>query len=825
MPVSESYRTLALPPLPVQECLDDLVSALREKPSAVLVAPPGAGKTSRVPLALLDEPWNQGKRLIVLEPRRLAARAAAEHMAGLIGERPGGRIGYRVRMDSRTGPDTRIEFVTEGVFTRMVLDDPELAGIGGVLFDEFHERNLESDLGLALALDVQASLREDLRILPMSATLDGVAVAKLLDDCPVIESKGRSFPVEIIYRPRKPDSRLEDEMAAAIRSALAQQEGGILCFLPGQGEIIRTAERLSDLPETIELHRLYGAMKPEDQRSAIAPAKPGRRKVVLATSIAQTSLTLDGVRVIIDSGLARVPRHEPATGLTRLETVRASRNAVAQRAGRAGRTQPGMAIRLWHEGQNAAMPEQDRAEILEAELSNLVLDLASWGVNDPGTLKWLDLPPERAWNAAVQTLQQLGALDGNGHITGSGGQLREMPLPPRLGHMVHRSREFGAAERAAQLALLISERGVGGNDTDLEKRLENLCRSSDPRTKSVKASARNIAGKDRNDPSVSVGLLVSLAWPERIARKMGNGPNGEAQYLLANGRRALLDGLSPLARAEWLAICEIQGSAAAGRILSAGELTPRDLLAAHGETVRVSREVELEEKSGRFNAWQTRRLGAIALSRERTAISAEDNISERTLQYIRDNGLGGLIAGDRTARLLSRLGFLHHHFGERFRPVDETSLVESTDEWLAPMLAGTKGPGDLDDARMLEAVRHYAGHQNLSEIDRLAPERWILPTGNAHVIDYEGETAALRGRVQEFFGMKTHPSIGEGSVPLVLELLSPAMRPLQKTLDIARFWEGSWRDVRKDMRGRYPRHVWPEDPANAEPTSRAKPRS
>lgn len=823
------YAGLGLAPLPVDAILDDLCTRLEARNSAVLVAAPGAGKTSRAPLALLQASWNEGKKLIILEPRRLAARAGAEHMAGLLGERVGKTVGYRVRMDSKTGASTRIEFVTEGVFTRMTLDDPQLSGVGAVLFDEYHERSLEADLGLALALDVQNSLREDLRIIPMSATLDGAAVSALLDDCPVIESEGRSFPVDIRYRPGRPDTRVEDEMAAAIETALAAETGDILCFLPGQGEIRRTAERLRDLPENVHLHQLYGAMKPEDQRAAISPAPAGRRKVVLATSIAQTSLTLEGVRVVIDSGLARVPRHEPSTGLTRLETVRASRATVTQRSGRAGRTEPGAAIRLWHEGQTASLPDHDRPEILEAELSSLVLDLAAWGVSDPASLKWLDQPPKPAWGEAVKLLTGLGALNESGLITASGKVLRDMPLPPKLAHMVVCAAPLGGAEDAARLALLVSERGAGGNSVDLADRLERLASASDPRSRKLKATARSIASSLKTGPQLpdwkgSAGALLSIAWPERIAKRVGNGANGEAQYLLVNGRRALLDGLLALAREDWIAITDLQGSAAAGRITGAAALNEDEVPELHRNRIQTVREVTLDEKSGRFQAWESRKLGAIALGRVRVMLSGDEDIAELLLDYLRGGALAKHLAGEKSAAFVKRLQFLHHHFPGRFASGDAAELEQGIDEWLGPMIAGVSGPGELSDVKMLEALKHYAGYGNLDMIDRLAPARWTLPTGNTHLIHYEGESATLSARVQEFFGMNEHPAIAGGSVPLILELLSPAMRPLQKTLDIGGFWEGSWQDVRKEMRGRYPKHVWPDDPANAAPTSRAKPR-
>ena len=836
------YAKFTLPHLPIDECLDDLLETLRSRNSAVLVAPPGAGKTSRVPLLLADEPWARGRRILVLEPRRLAARAAAEHMASLIGEKPGGLIGYRVRMDSAVGPDTRIEFITEGIFTRMILDDPELTDIACVCFDEFHERNLEGDLGLALALDVQASLRDDLRLLPMSATLDGAQVAVLLGNAPAIESRGRSFAVDIRYQPRRPDSRLEDDMAFAIRKTLKETDGSLLCFLPGQGEILRTIERLDGLPDNTDVYGLFGAMKPLDQRAAILPAPTGRRKIVLATSIAQTSLTLDGVSVVIDSGLARVSRHEPATGLNRLETIRASKAAIAQRSGRAGRTREGICIRLWHEGQTASLPDQEKPEILDAELGNLVLDLADWGISDPGLLCWLDQPPKPAWEIACETLRAIDALDDENRITPTGKALRSMPFPPRLAHMVLKAGQTGMAamaEQAARLALLVTERGAGGRDTDLAIRLENLSAKNDPVSRKVMASARSIA-KNMTMPiggktvalaqELSPGAMLSLAWPERIGRRMGpigsrSGREGEVQYLLANGRRAIIDGLSPLAKEDWLAVCEIQGSAASARILSAAPLSRAEIEALHDKSITIAREVSLDETSGVFKAQTISRLGNIVLSNKPVALKAGDDVPEKIIGHFQSTGLPKGLQEGEAAALRGRLTFLHCRFPDRFKPVDDGALIDEIDEWLLPLLSGATSLADVTPTLLCEGLKLHAGYQNLTDMDRLAPRKFPLPSGQSHRLEYSADAVTLRARVQEFFGLTTHPTIGENTVPLVLELLSPAMRPIQKTLDIKGFWEGSWQDVRKEMRGRYPKHFWPENPAVEKATTRAKPRN
>jgi len=824
----------ALPLLPIDACLDTLRKALEYHTGAVLIAPPGAGKTSRVPIALLGETWNKGKRILVLEPRRLAARAAADHMASLIGERTGQTIGYRVRMDSKVGPSTRIEFITEGVFTRMVLENPELTGVGCVLFDEFHERNLAADLGLALALDVQGSIRPDLRIVPMSATLDGAKVAQLMKDSPVIESEGRSFPVDLQYEPQRLEKRLEEEMARAIRQAVKSETGSILCFLPGQAEIQRTASRLDRLPDDVDLHTLYGAMRPEDQRAAIAVAPLGRRKIVLATSIAQTSLTLEGVRVVIDSGLARVPRHELSTGLTRLETVKASKAAIAQRAGRAGRTQPGICYRLWHEGQTASLPDYEKPEILEAELGGLVLDLAEWGVHDPAALAWLDQPPAAAWQVASETLRTLGAIDSEGRITGQGKTLRKMPLPPRLAYMVVKAAEYGRSEGAAMLALLITERGLGGRDIDLSARFDAFSRQRDPKTRRLLNAATAMV-RTFNSPrkanqgslveqDMSVGAMLSFAWPERIARRMGPGKAGHIQYLLVNGRRALLERHAPLASEEWIAVCEIQGAASSGRILAAAALSRDEIEEFHADSVVGKREISLDESSGRFKASLVRRLGQIELSRKATSLDREDDVSGLLLAKLRQDGIQHLFENTSAGNLRDRLTLLHAKIPNRFKPVDDETLIEHLEDWLSPLLINAISPADLTDEMICEGLKNYIGYENAGELEHLAPRTLTLPSGHSHRLDYGPESVTLRARVQEVFGMNQHPAICNGREAVVLELLSPAMRPIQKTLDIAGFWQGSWSDVRKEMRGRYPKHVWPEDPANATPTTRTKPK-
>ncbi len=563
-------------PLPIDAVLDELSYTLATNNAAVLVAPPGAGKTTRVPLALLDEPWVGNRKIIVLEPRRIAARASAERMAQTLGERVGDTVGYRVRFGSKVSRLTRIEVVTEGIFSRQILDDPELTGIAAVLFDEFHERSLDADLGLALARDAQTGLREDLRILVMSATLDGARVAKLLGDAKVVASEGRAFPVETRYLGRKPDMQLERQMADAIGTALRADPGSVLAFLPGAAEIRRTqnfmSERVHDAG--IEIVPLFGALDAAVQDRAIAPAPKGRRKVVLATSIAETSLTIEGVRIVVDSGVARVPRYEPDIGLTRLETVRASRAAVDQRRGRAGRTEPGICYRLWDEPQTASLAAYTQPEILSADLSSLVLDLAQWGISDPASLAFLDSPPVPALNEARTLLRELGALDGDGRITAEGRSLRALALPPRLARMIVDSHRLGAGRQAAEIAAILTERGLGGDGVDLDTRLDQFRRDRSQRA----ASARSLAerwssqvaateGASSSDDAPSTGVMLAFAFPDRVARNRGNGT-----FVLANGRGAAVDQASALARAPTIAVAELTGTAASGRILLAAPI-------------------------------------------------------------------------------------------------------------------------------------------------------------------------------------------------------------------------------------------------------------
>ena len=812
------------PMLPVREALPELKAKLAKGPAAVLVAPPGAGKTTVVPLELLDEPWLAGRKVIVLEPRRLAARAAAERMAKTLGEKTGETVGFRVRMQSKVSARTRIEVVTEGVFTRMILDDPELAGVGLVIFDEFHERSLDADLGLALARDAQALLREDLRLLVMSATLDGAAVGRLLGDAPVVESQGRAFPVVTHYLGRDDRLRIEDQTVRAVERALAEETGSVLVFLPGQGEILRTAERLSERlrrPE-VDVEPLYGALDPARQDRAIAPAPSGRRKVVLATSIAETSLTIEGVRVVVDAGLARVPRFDPASGLTRLATVRVSRAAADQRRGRAGRTEPGVCYRLWDEAETRALPAFAEPEILQADLSGFALDLARWGAADAQGLAFLDPPPAAAFAEARALLSRLEALDGAGVLTAHGRALADLPLAPRLAHMVLKAAQTGQAARAARIAALIAERGLGGRDADLRHRLEAFERDRGPRARDGRALAdrwARLAGRAGAEQPVSDGMLLAYAYPERIARARGAG----GEFQLSSGRGAFLEATDALAREAWLAVAELGGGERRDRILLAAPLSEGEIEAGFKDQLTLDERLE-ESGGGKLRVKRIVRLGRLALREQ-----VDDNpdpalVTHALAERVRREGVGVLPWGQPARGLRERLAFLRGP-DPAWPDLSDAALLADLDAWLTPLLGGVRSLAALRPEALEGALRSLIPWETQRALDAQAPGRWTAPTGNSFAIDYGAEGGPrVEVRVQEVFGLSQHPAVNGGRTPLTLALLSPAHRPIQTTKDLPGFWKGSWKDVRADMRGRYPKHPWPEDPAAAQPTARAKPR-
>ena len=833
------------PPLPILAVLPDLVAALRERASAVLVAPPGAGKTTAVAPALLAEPWCTGE-ILLLSPRRLAARAAAERMAATAGEPVGQTFGYATRMDSKRSAATRVTVITEGIFVARIQADPELAGVSAVLFDEVHERSLDGDFGLALALDVQAGFRPDLRIVAMSATLDGARFAALMDPdapgAPVIESEGRSYPLTLRHIGRQAELRIEDSVASAIRRALGEAEGGVLAFLPGVAEIERTADRLANLPDDIVLHELHGSLDPAAQRAAILPEPDGRRKVVLATSIAETSLTLDGIRIVVDSGLARRPRYDRAVGMTRLVTERASQAAVTQRAGRAARLGPGIAYRLWEEAATAGLPRYDPPEILEADLSALVLACALWGVGDPRDLRWIDPPPAAAIDEAMARLTTLEAIE-DGRPTAHGRAIAKLPMPPRLAHMLLRAADRGLASVAAQVAVLLGERGIGGQDVDLETRLRRWKTERGPKAQAARAMAerwaklapppasgrgpggerapsagRNVeTGRPPPNPLPQAGggadVCVALGFPDRVARRRD--ASGET-WASVGGRGFLLDPTAPLARSEWLAVAETQGSAAGARILSAVAIDQFTVETLFADRIESRRSVQFDSTTGGIQALRERRLGAIRLSSGPDSGADPESILAALLDGVREHGLALLLWSDGAQALRDRAAYAGV-------PLDDATLLDRIDEWLAPLLAGKRRLDAIAPGALADALRNLLGWDALQAINRLAPADFTSPAGSTHAIDYAAEGGPrVELRVQALFGLAVHPVIGEQRVPLVLSLTSPAGRPIQTTRDLPGFWAGSWSAVAKEMRGRYPKHPWPDDPAAASATLRTK---
>ena len=846
-------------PLPIDDALPALTDALRRGTAAVLQAPPGAGKTTRVPLALLDEPWLAGRAIVMLEPRRLAARAAAHRMAGTLGERVGETVGHRVRLDTRVSARTRVEVVTEGVLTRMLNEDPALERVGLVIFDEFHERSLQADLGLALALQTRELLRDDLRLLVMSATLDGAAVARLLGDpsrasgeaAPVVASAGRAHAVETRWRARRPQDRVDAAVASAVRDALGREPGDVLAFLPGQAEIGRAERLLRDaLPAEVRVLPLHGGLPVERQDEAVAPSPPGTRKVVLATSIAETSLTIEGVRVVVDSGLARVPRFSPRSGMTRLETVRVSRAAADQRRGRAGRTAPGVCYRLWSEAEDAQLAPQLPPEILEADLAPLALELAEAGVRDPAELRWLDPPPAAAFAQARELLAALGALDPDGRVTPHGRRMASLAMHPRLAHMTLAGAGLGFGAVACDLAALLAERDVlraepgAARDADLRLRLE-LLRDRDALESSgyarglvadrdalrrVREQARlwrrqlgvdEREGRDAAGDVDAAGLLLALAYPDRVAQRR---PGAGGRFLLRNGRGAAFGEPQPLAEAPYLVAAELDGQERESRIFLAAPVTLDDLERHLGDQVVVERQVAWDDDAESVRAVERERLGAIVLRERAIAAPDADAVAAALADAIRRRGLDLLPWTKESRQLVERLRFART-LDDAWPDASDDALLSSLDEWLGPHLVGLRR---LDEVRRLplrDLLLERLPWAQRARLDVVAPTHWTAPTGSRLAVDYADPAApAVAVRLQELFGLAETPRVGDGRVPLTLQLLSPAQRPVQVTRDLAGFWRTSYFDVRRDLRGRYPRHHWPEDPMEAEPTRRVKPR-
>ncbi|MFL6725300.1 MAG: ATP-dependent helicase HrpB [Sphingomicrobium sp.] len=808
--------------LPIDAVLPDLRLALCNGTRALLIAPPGAGKTTRVAPALLGEDWCS-RQVLLLVPRRLAARAAAEYMAGALDEKPGETIGYATRLDSKIGKHTRVIVMPHGVFLSRIQADPELAGVSAVLFDEVHERSLDNDLALALTLDAVGALRSDLRLVAMSATLDVERFKRRLDDPPMIVSEGKSYPLEVHHIGRDSAARIEPQMASAIRAALDEHDGSLLAFLPGVAEIERTADSLGSLPANVELHKLHGGIEPAMQRKALAVPPPGTRKLVLATSIAETSVTLNDVRIVVDSGLARRPRYDLGPGLTRLVTERASRAAVTQRAGRAARQAPGVALRLWEEAATASLAAHDPPEILEADLSSLLLTSRLWGEADPRRLPFLDPPPAAALEEAEGRLKVLGAVGDDGRLTDHGRAIAALPLEPRLAHMLIEARQRGFGAAAADVAVLLSERGLGGNDPDLEQRWRRWHSDKSPRAEAARRLAddwrRRLGIKETRAEGHEFGNALSLAFPDRLSRRRA--ASGES-WQSVGGRGFRLDPASSLTASQWLGVGEVAGHASGARILSAAAIDEQTVLELFADRIETRHEGDFDSVTRAVTPTRSRYLGAIRLASGPDPNPDPAAIDRALLEGVREHGLALLPWDERGAQLRARATFAHR-FDAAIPPLDDEMLLGRAEEWLAPVLAGRRRLGDIPANALAAALETLLGYNAARSLDRTAPAEFVSPAGSRHPIDYSASAGpTVEVRAQALFGLEQHPMVANGEIPLVLAITSPAGRPIQTTTDLPGFWSGSWRDVAKDMRGRYPRHPWPDDPASAAPTLRSK---
>jgi ATP-dependent helicase HrpB len=813
--------------LPVDEALPRLKEALAAGTTAVLVAPPGAGKTTRVPLALLDAAWLGGGKIVMQEPRRLAARAAARRMAATLGESVGETVGYRVRLDTKVGPRTRIEVVTDGLFLRLLQDDPSLEGIGCVIFDELHERGLETDLSFALVREAQTALRDDLRVIAMSATLDPGPVSQRLGGAPVIESAGRMFAVDTRYLDREPVGRLEDVVASTVRRALGEEGGSTLVFLPGVGEIRRVEERL-DLGANVDVAPLYGDLSPNEQDRAIAPSPAGRRKVVLATSIAETSLTIEGVRIVIDCGLMRVPRFSPRSGMTRLETVRVSQASADQRRGRAGRLEPGVCFRLWPEETQRGLPPFTPPEILDADLAPLALELALWGA-DAATLPWLTPPPAASLATARALLADLGAIDPSGAITPHGRAMARLGQHPRLAHLVLKGRELRQGKVAALLAAILSERDFlrlppGQRDVDLRHRVDiALSGKRDGALRLIQEAARRLMSRNASEerPDVSMtGALLALAYPDRIGRRRP----GTNRYLLSGGRGAALPEGDAMANEEFVVVADLDGSSQDSRIFLAAPISLNEIEELFAERIVDEQAVQWSEREGAVLARRRRRLGAFVLEDKPLTKPDADKVKAAMIEGIRQTGIGALPWSDDLAKWRERAAFLRR-LDAHWPDLTDTALLDTLEAWLAPFLDGVSRRSHLTRIDLGAALKSLVPWDRQRELDRLAPTHIEVPSGSRVPIDYSNPAEpTLSVRLQEMFGLLDTPRIAGGKVPLTIHLLSPARRPVQVTRDLASFWATGYKAVKAELKGRYPRHYWPDDPLIAEPTARVRPR-
>ena len=845
--------------LPIDATLPALREALARSSSAVLQAPPGAGKSTVVPLALLDEPWARDKRILMLEPRRLAARAVAQRMSQTLGEPVGRTVGYRMRMDTRVSRDTRIEVVTEGVLTRMLQNDPALEGIAVVIFDEFHERSLQADLGLALVLDARENLTPDLKVLVMSATLDGEAVARLLSDAPIVTSEGRTFPVESRFAgkgapplpgppfgPGGPVDSPEKITAQLVLRALREETGDVLVFLPGAREIRRVQSLLeaAESSASFRILPLFGELPPEDQDAALMPSPPGTRKVVLATNIAETSLTIQGVRVVVDSGLVRRSMFDPSTGMSRLETQRISRASADQRQGRAGRTEPGVSYRAWSEGANRSLAPFTSPEIVEADLIPLALELASWGTRDPNTLRWLDPPPAAMLASARDVLEKLGALDSDGRITPHGREMASFGVHPRFAHMLLKARAMGRLPLAADLAALLGERDLlrgasGARDADIRTRIEVIRGEGSPPgidrfglqrarraakdllRQAVAGGSNNSTAQDRQSYAYGaedVGVVLAFAYPDRIGRRRAG---ADGRFTLANGRGAHFADPQGLAKQEFLVAVDLDDRERDARILLAAPLTRADIEEHMSERLRRRESVEWNSREQAVIARRTVELDAIVLEEKPLPEIPVEAARTAMLAGVRELGIDALPWSRESRDLQARIEFvrkLRDPPDASWPAVSDADLAESVETWLTPWLDGITRKEHLARIPLMDVLRSLLTWEQQRELDSLAPTHLQVPSGSQIRIDYLDPSApAVSVRLQEVFGLDATPRIGGGRTPVTFKLLSPAQRPVQVTRDLASFWRGSYAEVRKDMRGRYPKHYWPENPLEAQP--------
>jgi len=815
-------------PLPIDSVLPDIRATLAQRSNLVLQAPPGAGKTTRVPLALLDAEWLAGRKIVVLEPRRLAARTAARFMAASLGEAVGETVGYRVRLDSKVGAKTRVELVTDGLFLRRLQSDPGLDGIGAVLFDEVHERSLEVDLALALCLEAQGALRPDLRLVAMSATLESAALAQLMHAA-TVTSEGRAFPVETRWLGRpEPRTFIEDAVAAAVRRALGETEGDMLVFLPGAGEIRRTAERLGAraLPPGTHVAPLYGDLDLAAQEAAIRPSPSGERKIVLATAIAETSLTIEGVRVVVDSGLARIPRFEPASGMTRLETVRVSQASAEQRRGRAGRVAPGICYRLWSEAEHKSLAQFPTPEIREADLAPLALELAVWGARDAAQLAWLDPPPAQALAQARDLLERLGALDAGGAVTAHGRAMAGFGAHPRLAHMMIAGKAMGVGALACDLAALIEERDLGRDLRSIDIRLRLGLpegRGGERIRRVAEMWRRQLKAEKGGRGDAAAGRLLALAYPDRVAQRRGD---ALGSFRLANGRGAWCDEGDPLAKSPFLAIADLDGDKQEARIFRAAPLARADLDSLFGARIRTEEQVQWDSREQAVKARKRTTLDALVLS-EAPITPHPAAATSAVLDGIRELGLAALPWPGEAETLRARIALLRRIDGADagWPDVSDAALVAGLADWLGPFLAGIARRTDFGRIPLARALESLLDWKQKQRLDREAPVDIAVPSGRRARIDYiTGPEPILAVRIQEMFGATATPAIAGGRVPLLLHLLSPAQRPIQVTRDLVSFWRRGYPEARGDLRGRYPKHYWPDDPLKAQPTSRVRPR-